>query len=143
MITVRKAEVADTKQLVALMDELIHETNNPEAVANEIEEIRRDERYYLAVACDGEVIAGTVMGILCRDICKGGRPFLVIENVITHEAYRGNGVGRLLFEEVERWGKENRCAYSFLASGCGRTGAHVFYERIGYSRVCGFRKYFD
>ena len=143
MIIIRKAEKNDAVQLTALMDELISEPNDLAVVATEIEEMGQDERYYLAVACDGETIAGSIMGVLCRDICKGGRPFLIIENVITKEDYRGSGVGRCLFDEVERWGREHRCAYSALVSGCKRTGAHAFYERIGYEKACGFRKYFD
>ena len=59
----------------------------------------------MAVACEGKTIVGSIMGVLCRDICKGCRPFLVIENVITKDGWRGKGVGRLLFETVEQWGK--------------------------------------
>lgn len=143
MIIIRKADIKDTEQLSSLMSELIEEPNDPELVGAELERIAQDDHYFLAVACEGDEIVGSVMGILCRDICKGCRPFLVIENVITKNGCRGKGVGKLLFQEVEQWGKAHSCAYSMLVSGCGRTGAHVFYEKIGYSRACGFRKYFD
>ncbi len=144
MIKVRKAIQKDADQLVFLMRELIEgEENDPAAVRNELEQMEQDDHYFLAVACEGKTIVGSIMGVLCRDICKGCRPFLVIENVITKDGWRGKGVGCLLFETVEQWGKDHRCAYSMLVSGCNRTGAHVFYEQIGYSKACGFRKYFD
>ena len=86
MINVRKAISKDADQLALLMCELIEgEENDPAAVRSELEQMEQDDHYFLAVACEGDEIVGSVMGILCRDICKGCRPFLVIENVITKD----------------------------------------------------------
>ena len=54
---------------------------------------------------------------------------------------RRAGIGRALFEKIEQIASENTCAYSILVSSGYRTGAHRFYENMGYSEnVVGFRK---
>ena len=58
------------------------------------------------------------------------------------EAYQGKGVGRRMFQEVERWAKEEwDCHYEILVSGNQRTGAHQFYRALGFDEVKGFKKY--
>ena len=64
-----------------------------------------------------------------------------VENVVTDEKYRGKGIGRGMFEAIETWGREKECHYCILVSGLQRTGAHKFYDAIGYSEVKGFKKY--
>ena len=46
-----------------------------------------------------------------------------------------------MFEFIENWGREKECHYCILVSGMNRTGAHKFYDAIGYSEVKGFKKY--
>ena len=54
----------------------------------------------------------------------------------------GQGVGRKMFQEIERWAKEEwDCHYEILASGLNRTGAHKFYHALGFEEVKGFKKY--
>ena len=58
------------------------------------------------------------------------------------ESYQGKGVGRKMFQEIERWAKEEwDCHYEILASGLNRTGAHKFYHALGFEEVKGFKKY--
>ena len=77
-----------------------------------------------------------------EDICDSCRPILLVENVAVLESYHGKGVGRAMFQEIERWSKEQwDCHYEILASGLNRTGAHKFYHALGFQEVKGFKKY--
>ena len=57
------------------------------------------------------------------------------------ESCQGHGVGRLMFEEIESWGRERHCHYEMLVSGLGRKGAHKFYQALDFEEVKGFKKY--
>lgn len=86
-------------------------------------------------------LCGSLLGVAFEDICGDCKPILLVENVVTDEAYRGRGVGRGMFAFIEDWGREKECHYCILVSGLNRTGAHKFYDAIGYSEVKGFKKY--
>lgn len=143
MLEIRKAELKDAEGLCILLSELVGRCCNLEALREQLALILADMHYGLFVACDGSRVVGTVMGIACYDLAFDGKKFGVVENVITDEDYRGQGVGRRLFRALEEWAVQQDCAYIQLVSSARRTGAHRFYERIGYSREGGFRKRFE
>lgn len=136
----RKAEEKDAEVLNLFMEDLVHTKGNLEKQKKKIKLISNMEHYYLCLACEEEEVVGTAMGILCEDICEECERFLVIENVYVHEAWRGKGVAKAIFEELERWSKERNCYYSMLVSGNDRKRAHAFYEKAGYEKMGGFRK---
>ena len=105
--------------------------------------IAKNEDNYLLVAENTENgdLCGSLIGVVFEDICDTCKPILLVENVVTDEKYRGKGIGRGMFEAIETWGREKECHYCILVSGLQRTGAHKFYDAIGYSEVKGFKKY--
>ena len=130
-LTYRKANVGDVPALDILMSELMSDLfgkNNRARMEQVVAEMQQDARYYLAVACEGEQVVGTAMGVLCHDLCGECRPFMVIENVIVSQACRGKGVGRGLLEELERWGRAQGCTTSIWCR------AHFARRRIGFMR---------
>lgn len=142
-IVVRKAEQEDADGLHVLMVELMGRDCDRVALEQQLGCILRNPDYALFVACEGGELVGTVMGVACYDPGFNGKRFGIIENVVVAPTARGKGVGRKLFDAVEAWAEdEMNCAYIQLVSGTQRTGAHVFYERIGYARAMGFRKIF-
>lgn len=136
----RKAEEKDAVVLNSFMEDLVHEKGNMEKLKKKLKVINEMKQYYLCLACEGEEILGTAMGILCEDICEECKRFLVIENVYVKEEWRGKGVAKAIFEELERWSKEHNGYYSMLVSGNNRKRAHAFYEKEGYEKMGGFRK---
>ena len=107
---------------------------DPQKMAEKIEKIAKNEDNYLLVAENTENgdLCGSLIGVVFEDICDTCKPILLVENVVTDEKYRGKGIGR---------GREKECHYCILVSGLQRTGAHKFYDAIGYSEVKGFKKY--
>ena len=129
MITIEALKQEDMPQLIELYKELI---------PPHIEFNTSLERCFLAVAKENGEIVGSALGICCQCLVN---PFLVVEDVIVRSDQRGKGVGRMLMEALDQFAKEKGCAYSFLVSSDFRTGAHSFYESIGYTDgVVGFRK---
>lgn len=136
----RKAEEKDAEILNFFMEDLVNAKGNMEKLKKKINRINSMEQYYLCLAYEGENVLGTAMGILCEDICEECERFLVIENVYVKEEWRGKGVAKSIFLELERWSKEQGCYYSILVSGNDRKQAHAFYEKAGYEKMGGFRK---
>ena len=85
-------------------------------------------------------LAGAACGFLCQDIVGACRPFLVVENVVVAPIWRLLGVGRLLMDALEAWGRARGCSYAILVSGSARREAHAFYAALGYESCAGFKK---
>jgi GNAT superfamily N-acetyltransferase len=81
------------------------------------------------------------MGIVCYDLVGDCNPFMLIENVNVLPKYQGQGVGKLLMQELEDFAQKNHCNYVILVSESKREPSHKFYEAIGYSTdQKGFKK---
>ena len=142
-IVYRKAELADIEKLNPLLAQLSDSLADPKKMAEKMQKIDHNEDAILLVAENTENgdLCGSLFGLAFEDVCGECRPILMVENVVTDEKYRGKGIGRGMFEFIENWGREKDCHYCILVSGLNRTGAHKFYDAIGYSAVKGFKKY--
>ena len=58
-----------------------------------------------------------------------------VYDLVTAEAHRSKGHGKVLLSYIENWGKENECESIVLTSAFSRIDAHRFYEREGYDKV--------
>ena len=69
---------------------------------------------------------------LMPNMTQGGRPYGLIENVITHPEHRGHGHMRRVMEYLHQiaWDAE---AYKIMLMTGRDTGAKCFYEALGYS----------
>lgn len=138
---IEKLKKDDIPELIELYKQLTDYENTVGQGEVVYEKMLADENYHLFVAKENDEIIGSVLAIICHSIPLTGMPFVVVEDVIVKEEYRRFGVGRKLFEEIDRIALENNCCYSMLVSSGFRTEAHVFYENQGYNEeVKGFRK---
>ena len=86
----------------------------------------------------GGFVAGRLISacnaVVVLNLTRGGRPYAVIENVVTDAAHRGQGIGgAVLGALVERcWQRD--CYKVSLTSAAARGSAHSFYERMGFDR---------
>ena len=140
---VRKIKESDLADLNELYFQLSGEEGNLQQMREIFEKVDANKDYYLIGAEEDGKIVGSIMGIVCYDLVANFKAFMTIENVIVHEAYRGKGVARALFNYMEEIAHEKECAYIYLVSGEQRQIAHIMYERLGYrsDNVKGFRKY--
>jgi GNAT superfamily N-acetyltransferase len=140
-IAVRKAEINDVAELSELFFEFVGTESNLTSMKEQLEVISNNPSYYVAVACDGDKVIGTSMGIICYDLVGNCNPFMLIENVVVLPQYQGQGVGKLLMQSLEDFGERNKCNYVILVSESKRKASHNFYESIGYSvDERGFKK---
>jgi GNAT superfamily N-acetyltransferase len=142
-VKIRKVSIDDITGLSELFVEFIGTQSNLITMKKQIEVISNDSKYYVAVACVGNKVIGTSMGIICYDLVGSCNPFMLVENVVVSQEYQGRGIGKLLMQALEEFGQKNQCNYAILVSGGNRESAHNFYEALGYSTDSrGFKKRF-
>lgn len=140
---VRRIKEKDLQDLRALYIELCDEDRSIESIQRAYENIKDNEAYCLLGAEIEGKIVGTLMGIICYDLAGEGKSFMTIENVVVSPEYRGRGVCKSLFGEIENIAKQRDCDYIYFVSGKQRTIAHEVYSILGYAdeEAKGFRKH--
>ncbi len=131
----RIAHKDDLQGLLALYKQL-----NPEEEAADLEkassiwditEKSNMTRYFIAV--DNARIVSTCNITLIPNLTRGGKPFAIIENVVTDNDYRRQGIAKKVMENAIRYARENNCYKVLLLSSAKRTESHKFYESIGFN----------
>lgn len=85
----------------------------------------------LGADVDGEIRALLTLHIL-PNMTYGGRPYTLIENVVTAKAFQGRGLGRAVMEHaIELAWKAD--AYKIMLLTGQDTGARGFYEKLGFT----------
>lgn len=141
MVTVEMLKKEEIPALLELYKALVPHNLSLEKAERTYDEMRANSEYLLLAAKkDGELL-GSMLGICCQSITM---PFLVVEDVIVKDGVREKGIGRKLMEALDEFAKSRNCAYAILVSSAFRTGAHQFYEKVGYTdSVVGFRKLYE
>jgi len=123
--------LADLPQVQLLAKQLGY-PSSVEAVENRFVEMADNPDYALFVAkTDEDKVVGW------GQVNKGRNSLLVADNaevavLVVDEQCRGQGIGKLLLQEIENWAKQNRFKRMSLLSNAKRTDAHRFYNREGY-----------
>lgn len=141
MITIRPLVEQDLPDLVTLYNELYRVPTDPDRMRVSFRQMASSPDYLVigAFAGEGELV-GSALSVICLDIIAGCQPWAMIENVIVTDRVRGQGVGRLLMGELERFARQRGCSYIQLTTS--RPSAHQFYAALDYSGdlVRAFRK---
>lgn len=145
-ITFRNINSNNQKELLELnemMEQLMEKAHDIHKLADIIDRYNHREDAYLLGAFDEESgqMCGSMLGIIFEDYCGECKPLMIVENVVVHQDYRQKGIGKLMFDEIEQWGKTHNVNYALLCSDMEREGAHQFYRAIGCKEVKGFKKY--
>jgi GNAT superfamily N-acetyltransferase len=94
--------------------------------------IDQDPAHILAVAESGQDIVATMQLSFIPGLARRGALRAQIEAVRVHDAYRGQGLGAAMFAWAIDEARQRGCALVQLTTDKSRTGAHRFYERLGF-----------
>ncbi len=139
--TIRLARAGDAKPIALLCHQLGYPATQEE-VQRRLAQIQQDEGQVVYVA---ELAERQVVGWVHLYVCQllEADPQAEIGGLVVDEGYRRGGLGRLLMQSAERWAGEKGCWAVHLRTNVIRKEAHLFYERVGYSKVktqLAFRK---
>ncbi len=96
------------------------------------DEFSRYPNYRLFVACDGNDVVGTYALLIMHNLAHCGTPSAIAEDVVVVASHQGQGVGRFMMEHAQALAREAGCYKLALSSNRKRTGAHAFYESLGF-----------
>lgn len=130
----RPATLLDFDAAYSLYKDLVGSTPVPDGDAGRqrFGEVLGHPGTTIWLGCLGsEPVAMTTLHIL-PNMTFGGRPYALVENVVTARDWQGQGFGRRVMEHViaEAWAAD---AYKIMLLTGRALGARGFYERLGFT----------
>jgi GNAT superfamily N-acetyltransferase len=128
-VAVRGVEPADLPEVQALSAHLGYLVTP---------QLLRDNLAALSARADHLLLAAVAGGRVCGWICAARvltlfePAWVEVEGLVVAEDQRGQGAGAALLRAVEAWAEGQRVGEVQLGCRITRTGAHRFYERMGY-----------
>ena len=91
------------------------------------------DQYYFVVEEDGRLVSTCMLAII-KNLTRSGRPFGLIEYVVTHSEYRNRGYGTAILQKAVETAKNNNCYKVMLLTGRKEESTLRFYEQAGFER---------
>ena len=134
--TIRQVQPADVPALLELYQHL-HPGDLPPApatLASRLQEFMQHPGLHCLVAVvDGQLAASCTL-VLIPNLTRGARPYGLIENVITHPAYRRQGLGTRVLQHALAIAWKHACYKVMLLTGTRQEAVLRFYEQAGFQR---------
>ncbi len=131
-VIIEDLKYEDIAECYELCKECFNEEYGLEEVQDLYKEISKQSNYRFLVAKVNNKMVGYTSVIMAYNLFDGKRPFMTLWWVCTHPNYRRQGVATKLFNRIEEIAIENNCELIYFTSEVERTGAHKFYESMGY-----------
>jgi GNAT superfamily N-acetyltransferase len=82
----------------------------------------------------GELVSSCTL-IVIPNLTRGGRPFALVENVVTHAAWRKRGYGTALLRHAAQRGFDHGCYKVMLLTGSKEPATLAFYAQAGFEQT--------
>lgn len=132
---VREILTGDLEGLLALYTHL-HDNPFPQDTAQLRalwQRIEEDADHHIIVAVEDETIVSSCVCVIIPNLTHGQRPYALVENVVTHPAYRGRGLAHACLAHAEEIARAAGCYKIMLMTGSKAESTHRFYQRAGYN----------
>ena len=114
----------------------LHEDTVPEmsyCLTRTWDTIMQDENHHIIVKeADGKLVSSCVC-VIIPNLTRGVRPYAFVENVVTHEDYRGKGYATDCLNFAKKIAEENNCYKMMLLTGSKEEKTLNFYKNAGYN----------
>ncbi len=132
---VREVIENELKELLELYLHL-HEESVPELTEHlnkTWQTIMQDENHHIIVKeIDGKLVSSCVC-VVIPNLTRNIRPYAFVENVVTHEDYRGKGYATECLNYARTLAEKENCYKMMLLTGSKKESTLKFYERAGYN----------
>ena len=89
----------------------------------------------LLLAFAGPVMAASCTVVIIPNLTRGGRPYALIENVVTHADYRNRGFGTAILKAAVDLAWHERCYKAMLMTGSTKSSTLRFYQAAGFAQT--------
>jgi GNAT superfamily N-acetyltransferase len=127
---------ADYDGLMRLYTHLHEKTvlrKTPEVAAVWAGILRNPAYHIIAAEEDGQIVSSCTC-LIVPNLTHGCRPYALIENVVTHAAYRGRGLAAACLDYACEIARSENCYKMMLITQSKEASTLRFYERAGYTR---------
>lgn len=132
---VREIEENELNELLELYL-FLHEKSLPEMtehLRNIWSTIMQDENHHIIVKeIDGKIVSSCVC-VIIPNLTRNIRPYAFIENVVTHEDYRGKGYATECLNYAKGIAEKTNCYKMMLLTGSKKETTLNFYVNAGYN----------
>ena len=135
-VIIREVTDAELSALLALYAHLHPDDERllPDEAVPLWETLRRDpNQHHLGAYQDGSLVATCTL-VVVPNLTRGGRPYGLIENVVTHTDYRRRGLGTAALKHALQTAWERNCYKVMLMTGSRNEATLRFYEKAGFER---------
>ncbi len=142
-LMIRPATAADIGQLLGLYMHLSSDNAPcpPDLARANLEKLGRYEGSAVLVGEVDDTLIVTCTLIVVPNLTRGGLPYAVIENVVTHPEHRQRGHGKAILETASERAWAHGCYKIMLSTGSKRPETLSFYESVGFTQSrTGFQK---
>ncbi len=130
-ICIRKCRLDDYSAITVLNTNEMNYEYPAEKTRDKLMQLLSDNNHAVFVAAVDEKVVGYVHAnnyeLLYAPHMKN------IMGIAVSSAFRKNGIGKMLLDEVEKWALETGASGVRLVSGAKRQGSHAFYAACGYT----------
>ncbi len=107
---------------------------NTQALNQLWDRILNDNDHHIIVAEEDGIIVSSCVCVIIPNLTHGQQPYAFVENVVTHEKYRGRGLATACLNYAKDIAARNNCYKLMLLTGSKQESTLNFYERAGYNR---------
>lgn len=134
---IRTARPADLPALLALYRHL--SSSEPASPGPEAERILQEfERYpgsAIYIGLLGDALVASCALVVIPNLTRGGRPYALIENVVTDASFRQRGFGRAVLHAAIEASWDRGCYKVMLMTGSKKPETLAFYEAVGFQQT--------
>jgi GNAT superfamily N-acetyltransferase len=80
------------------------------------------------------ILAASCTLVVIPNLTRGGRPYGLIENVVTHSDWRNRGFGRLILQAAAEQAWAAGCYKVMLMTGSKKPSTLEFYRSVGFEQ---------
>lgn len=137
VLDIRPLATGDLQALLALYQHL-HASDDPLPSLARVESIwaglvADPHNLYLGGFVGGQLVASCVLTTI-PNLTRGCRPYGLIENVVTHDAFRQRGFGKAVLQHALQRAWAQGCYKAMLMTGRKDEAVMQFYEGAGFDR---------
>ena len=133
---VREMLSEDFDNLMELYTQL-HENQLPEKTDEVVQlwkKILNDKNHHIIVAEENGKIVSSCVCIIIPNLTHNQRPYVLIENVVTHKEHRKKGLATSCLNYAKEIALRENCYKLMLLTGSKKQSTLNFYEEAGYNK---------
>ena len=133
-LIIRAAEQADLSPLLDLYRHLIPEDARcpDDKAADILDRLQAFEGSAVLIGLFGRDLVASCTVIVIPNLTRGGAPYALIENVVTHASHRGRGLGKAILKAALDRAWAAGCYKAMLMTGSQKPSTLAFYEAAGF-----------